>query len=61
MLVLSRKVDQGVVIDGVIKVKVVEVSRKYVKLGFEAPDGLVILRDELVGRDGQTGERGADQ
>ena len=50
MLVLSRKKNQGVTIDNGVRVSVVAINGRYVKLGFEAPRGLRIVRDELLGR-----------
>lgn len=49
MLVLTRKVDQGIRIRGDIKVRVLGVERDRVKFGFNAPDEVGILRQELVG------------
>ncbi len=47
MLILSRKIGQGVVIDGGrVKVKITEIHRGQVKLGIEAK-GLVIDREEI--------------
>ena len=46
MLILIRKVDEAVVIGDHIKVKVIQVRRKQVRLGIEAPPGLLILREE---------------
>jgi carbon storage regulator len=48
MLVLSRKPGEKVVIDGGIKVTVVEVKGNRVRLAFEAPDQVRILRAELA-------------
>ena len=47
MLVLDRKVQQGFWIEGGIFVKVLEIGRRRVKLGIEAPRELQILRQEL--------------
>jgi carbon storage regulator len=47
MLVLSRKKDEAVVIDGGIKVTVLEVRGNVVRLGIEAPSEVPILRSEL--------------
>ena len=49
MLVLTRKLGETVVIDGGIKVTVVEVAGNRVRLGISAPDGVRILRGELAG------------
>lgn len=47
MLVLTRRIDQGVRI-GDCRVVVLGVERDRVKLGFDAPLGTSILRDELA-------------
>ena len=48
MLILTRSYEQSVIINGNIKVKVLGVDRGYVKLGFEAPKEVVIVREELL-------------
>ena len=45
MLVLSRKLNEKIVIDGGIVVTVVKIDRNQVRLGIEAP-GLMAERDE---------------
>ena len=50
MLVLDRKVQEGFWIEGGIFVKVLEIGRRRVKLGIEAPRNLQILRQELRSR-----------
>ena len=53
MLVLSRKLDESVVVgdaasmDQMLKVTVVEVVRGKVRLGFEAADGVAVHRSEV--------------
>jgi carbon storage regulator len=47
MLVLSRKKDESVWIDGSIKVQVLEISGGHVKLGFSAPPSVAIQREEI--------------
>ncbi|MBM4417049.1 MAG: carbon storage regulator CsrA [Chloroflexi bacterium] len=47
MLVLSRKIDQSIVIDGSIRITVLEVSGDRVKLGIVAPREVSVLRQEL--------------
>ena len=47
MLVLSRRPQQGVSIGRDVKVTVIEVCGDKVRLGFEAPDEVKILRTEL--------------
>lgn len=48
MLVLSRKADQVIVIDGSIRVRVLEVVGSRVRLGIEAPREVGIVREELT-------------
>ena len=49
MLVLSRKSGEKVVIDGGITVIVMSVLGNKVRLAFDAPDQVRILRAELLG------------
>ena len=51
MLVLSRKVDQEIVIDGNIKIRVLKVRGNTIRLGIEAPQDVHIARGELEKRD----------
>jgi carbon storage regulator len=48
MLVLSRKQSQQIVIGRNIRITVVRIERSQVRLGIDAPDGVVILREELL-------------
>jgi carbon storage regulator len=57
MLVLSRKRDETIVIDGNIRITVVGIRGNHVRLGIEAPVEVPILRKELCVSDSQ----GADQ
>ena len=50
MLVLTRRVNEQIVIDGDIVVTVLEVGRGQVRLGIKAPRECPILRQELIGR-----------
>ena len=47
MLVLSRKVDQTIVIEPNITIRILEINGDRVKLGINAPRDVVILRQEL--------------
>ena len=47
MLVLSRRIDEALVIGGNIVVRVVKVSGGKVKLGVSAPDGVRVDREEI--------------
>lgn len=48
MLVLSRKVDESIVIGDNITVKVISVEKGVVKLGVDAPKNVSIVRNELL-------------
>jgi len=48
MLVLSRKQFEGIQIGADIRIKIVKVDRNQVRLGIEAPNDVMIVRDELV-------------
>lgn len=48
MLVLSRKKNQTIVIDGQIEIEILKIKGNKVVLGITAPKGMLILRGELV-------------
>jgi carbon storage regulator len=48
VLILSRKVDQRIVIGGGIEITVVEVRNGHVRLGISAPRSVPVHRKELV-------------
>ncbi len=48
MLVLTRKTEQGIIIDGVTLVRILAVDGDRVKLGIDAPKHIGVLREELV-------------
>jgi len=48
MLVLSRKVQEQIVIDGPCVITLVEMRRNSVKIGIEADTSVNILRKEIV-------------
>jgi len=47
MLILSRKIGEAVILDEKITVKVIDISKGVVRIGFDAPDDMLILREEL--------------
>ncbi len=47
MLVLSRKLNEEIVIAGNIHVKILEINGNRVRLGIEAPAQVPVLRQEL--------------
>ena len=48
MLVLARRKGETLVIDGGIRVTVVEIRGNQIRLGIEAPKGVPVWRKELV-------------
>jgi carbon storage regulator len=48
MLILSRKAGDAIVIDGGIRIVVVQCDRGGVRIGIDAPTEVTILRAELV-------------
>lgn len=53
MLVLSRRVDEKILIgegDNLIVIQVVLINSGQVRLGIEAPNGVRILREEILER-----------
>ena len=54
MLVLTRKRNQSIVIDGKIRIMIVVVKGGAVRLGIEAPSNMNVIREELIGGQGKT-------
>jgi carbon storage regulator len=48
MLVLSRKIDETIIIDGRIKVTIVGVRGQSIRVGIEAPQEVPVWREEIV-------------
>ena len=53
MLVLTRRPGESVVIEGRVVVKVLELRRRTVRLGIQAPKDISIVRKELLPGPGQ--------
>jgi carbon storage regulator len=53
MLVLTRKINETIVIGENIRVTIMAIRGRTVRLGIEAPQGVAIVREELVRRRGQ--------
>ena len=47
MLILSRKINECIVIDGHIVIKILRIDRDTVKLGIQAPPELPVHRQEI--------------
>jgi carbon storage regulator len=48
MLVLSRKLNEKIVIGGNITITVVKIDRNQVRLGIEAPNQIPVYREEIL-------------
>ena len=48
MLVLSRKLNEKIIIDGEIVVTVVKIDRNQVRIGIEAPGHVPVYREEIL-------------
>ena len=47
MLILTRRMGEGIVLDENVTIRVVEISKGVVKLGIDAPKEMLVLREEL--------------
>lgn len=54
MLILTRKKDEGLIIDDRIRIYVVGIEDGKVKLGIDAPKDVTILRNEVYERIGES-------
>ncbi len=50
MLVLTRKLGENIIIDDEISIRVVSIDSNKVQLGIQAPENVMIYRQELVDR-----------
>ena len=50
MLYINRRAGESIVINDLIRVKIIEVKGKAIKLGFEFPQGAQIHREEVYQR-----------
>ncbi len=48
MLVLSRKLNEKIVIDGGIVLTVVKIDRNQIRIGIEAPGHVSVFREEIL-------------
>ena len=48
MLVLSRKLNEKIVVDGNIVITVVKIDRNQVRIGIEAPGHIPVYREEIM-------------
>ena len=57
MLVLTRKIDQGIIVDGCVRITVTAIKGERVRIGIEAPPDVRVFREELLQRSGERGYR----
>ncbi len=50
MLVLRRKVGEKIMLSGGVSIEIIDIEHGKVRLGFEAPDDVVIDREEVFVR-----------
>ncbi len=50
MLILTRKTGEGLYLGDHIRITVVEIRGKQIRLGIEAPEHVVVLREEIFHR-----------
>jgi carbon storage regulator len=48
VLILTRKAEQGIVIDGKVVIRLLSIDGERVKIGIEAPRSVSVLREELL-------------
>lgn len=61
MLVLSRKLNEKIVINGNITVTVVKIDRNQVRIGIDAPGDVPVYREELLTGDAASSDRPAER
>ncbi|HVA26170.1 MAG TPA: carbon storage regulator CsrA [Chloroflexota bacterium] len=59
MLILTRKVNERIIIGNEVEITVLKVSRDKVKLGIKAPESIMIQRNELLMSVGEENRRAA--
>ena len=54
MLILTRRPNESIIIDDDIKIRILGVRGTQVRIGFEAPEEVIIVREELLEDDNST-------
>lgn len=57
MLVLSRKIDESIVINNNITITILKISGRTVRIGIEAPLEIPVLRSEIKKEDKEPNEQ----
>lgn len=50
MLILTRKIGEGIILGDDIRIAVLEIRGKQIRIGIEAPPDVVVLREEIYQR-----------
>ena len=50
MLILTRKIGEGIILGDDIRIAVLEIRGKQIRIGIEAPSHVVVLREEIYQR-----------
>ena len=50
MLILTRKIGEGIILGDDIRIAVLEIRGKQIRIGIEAPQNVVVLREEIYQR-----------
>ena len=51
MLVLSRKLEQSILVDGRVTITILQIKGSKVRVGIDAPDDVIILSAELASQE----------
>lgn len=57
MLIISRKVDESIMIGDDIKITITEIHKSYIKLGIDAPKDITVVRNELIEKENKEKEK----
>ena len=60
MRIISRSVNEGLVIDGDVRVKILEIMHRRVRLGIETPNQTPQYREEVIDLGDDGGDRMAE-
>lgn len=50
MLILTRKIGEGIILGDDIRISVLEIRGKQIRIGIEAPSDIIVLREEIYQR-----------
>jgi carbon storage regulator len=50
MLILTRKINEEIIINSEIRIKIISISENQIKIGISAPENMEILRGEIFER-----------